>query len=128
MRYAVFSDIHCNFPALKAALYDALQQDIDALIFAGDYLNDQPYVNETLDLIFSQKNAYTISGNRDISALNCSAELLKSAQFAASRCCLELISTKICAGLKRCRPRFRLKHRTENQAYGFATTPTICET
>jgi len=30
MRYAVFSDIHCNFPALKAALDDALQQDIDA--------------------------------------------------------------------------------------------------
>ena len=65
MRYAVIADIHGNIRALEAVMNDATRQNIDEYIFAGDYYRDFPYINETVSLIRSLKNAHVIAGNNE---------------------------------------------------------------
>ncbi len=63
MRYAIFSDIHGNAPALRLALEDAQKAGAEEFLFAGDYCISMPWANEVLSLIRSLPNAHIICGN-----------------------------------------------------------------
>ena len=63
MKYAVFSDIHGNYPALRAALDDAALQGVDQYLFIGDYYRSLPWPNETVDAIRAIPSAIVIQGN-----------------------------------------------------------------
>lgn len=65
MKYALIADIHGNLPALQAVLDDAQRNDVDALIFIGDYIFDLPWPNEVVSLLRSLPNATLIKGNRE---------------------------------------------------------------
>jgi len=63
LKYAAISDIHGNWLALTAALYDAKVQGADAYLFAGDYCMCSAYANEIIKTIKALPNAYVIAGN-----------------------------------------------------------------
>lgn len=65
MRYAIISDIHGNARGLKAVLRDINYQQIEELIFVGDYFGDLPYPNEVVDIISGLDNKHVISGNKE---------------------------------------------------------------
>ena len=53
MRIAIFSDIHANIYALKAALADAAECGVTDYTFLGDLITDLPWANEVYDLVRS---------------------------------------------------------------------------
>jgi len=61
MKYAIFSDIHGNYPALKAALSDAYAHKADKYIFLGDYTNAFPWGNEVTKAIRDIKSVWDAS-------------------------------------------------------------------
>ena len=63
MRYAVISDIHGNYPALKAVLADAGTQGTDTYLLLGDYTVVFPWVNEVTETIRGLKPSFVIRGN-----------------------------------------------------------------
>jgi len=65
MKYAIISDIHGNYPALKAVLADAKAFGVDKYLFLGDYYRDFPWVNEVVETIRGLKNAVAIRGNNE---------------------------------------------------------------
>ena len=65
MRYAVISDIHGNYPALKAVLDDAAKEGADRYIFAGDYMISGPYPDRCISEIRNIKDKYMIRGNEE---------------------------------------------------------------
>lgn len=65
MKYALISDIHGNFPALKAVINDANAHGVDRLLFLGDYVEDLPFPNECVNMIRSLSNATIIRGNKE---------------------------------------------------------------
>ncbi len=62
-RYAVFADIHGNYPALRAALTDADNRGVDGYLFVGDYCFALPYENEVANTLRTLPNARLIAGN-----------------------------------------------------------------
>lgn len=74
MKYALISDIHGNYPALKAVVEDARAQNADHFLFLGDYVEDLPYPNECVDFIRSLSNATIIRGNKEDYLYNLSKE------------------------------------------------------
>lgn len=73
MRFAILSDIHGNIYALKEALKDIEQKNIDAIIFCGDYVTDIPRSNEvieTIKIIMKKYTTYIIRGNREEKVLS----------------------------------------------------------
>ena len=65
MKYAVFSDVHGNAPALRLALEDARKHGAEGFLFAGDYCISAPWPNEVIALIRSIPGAQVIRGNND---------------------------------------------------------------
>lgn len=65
MKYAIISDIHGNFPALKAVLEAAKKQNINHYLFAGDYCLSGPWLNECVEAIKSIPNKTVIRGNEE---------------------------------------------------------------
>lgn len=65
MKYALISDIHGNYPALKAVLRDAEKNDVQKYLFLGDYIEDLPWPNEVVDTIRELKSAVVIRGNKE---------------------------------------------------------------
>lgn len=65
MKYALISDIHGNYPALKAVLEDAEKHDVQKYLFLGDYVEDLPWPNEVVDTIRALKSAVVIRGNKE---------------------------------------------------------------
>lgn len=68
MKYAVISDVHGNFCALRATIYSAINNGCNAFIFLGDYGTDFVEMHSILDLIrWCQNNYQTfiIKGNRE---------------------------------------------------------------
>jgi predicted phosphodiesterase len=63
MRFAVFSDVHGNLPALERMLEHA--EDVDGYICLGDTVNYGPWSNECVDLITSLSNVVYIKGNHE---------------------------------------------------------------
>ena len=55
MKIAVMSDIHGNYIALQRCLAHALEQNVDAYIFLGDYLGEFPYPQRTLEILYELK-------------------------------------------------------------------------
>lgn len=66
MIYAVISDIHGNYPALKAVVSDAKTKGAEAFLLLGDYIRDTPTPNEVVDTIRNLPNCTAILGNGDI--------------------------------------------------------------
>lgn len=65
MKYAIFSDIHGNLPALKAILADIKKENIDNIIFLGDAIGIGPNPKECLDLLL-KNNAEIVLGNHEL--------------------------------------------------------------
>ena len=71
MKYAIFSDIHGNFPALEAALSDAKKKGADKFLFLGDYYSLFPWGNEVAELIRGlEDSAVVICGNGENRLIN----------------------------------------------------------
>lgn len=64
MRITVISDIHGNLEALKTALEDIDNRDIDTIVCLGDLVGYGPYPNEVIELIRERK-ILNILGNYD---------------------------------------------------------------
>jgi len=66
MKYAIFSDIHGNLPALEAALADAKEHGAGMFLFLGDYYMHYPFwVNEVVETIRGLSDAVVIGGNNE---------------------------------------------------------------
>ncbi|MCR5250089.1 MAG: metallophosphatase family protein [Lachnospiraceae bacterium] len=65
MKYAVISDIHGNYPALKAVLEDAKRQGISACLFAGDYCISGAWPNECVEAIRAIPDKHVVRGNEE---------------------------------------------------------------
>jgi len=65
LKYALISDIHGNYPALKAVMDDANTRGTNQFLFLGDYVAELPYPNECVNLIRSLSNAAIIRGNKE---------------------------------------------------------------
>lgn len=64
MRIAIISDIHANFPALKAVLNDIKSKKADTIYCLGDLVNFAGWDNEVIDEIRSH-NITCVQGNHD---------------------------------------------------------------
>lgn len=81
LKTAIITDIHGNFPALRAVMEALNQEDgLDHIFVLGDMIGIGPYSNEVLDLLFSQKRITMLSGNHDESVL----ALLNDKEYPAS--------------------------------------------
>lgn len=69
MRLALISDIHSNFFALNLAMNDLKNENIDKIIFLGDYITDGENENEILNIVKNNSD-YVILGNREKYILN----------------------------------------------------------
>ena len=63
MKYAIFSDVHGNAPALRLALDDARREGAEGFLFAGDFCISLPWAGEVIGLIRSLENVHIIRGN-----------------------------------------------------------------
>ncbi len=73
MRLAAIGDIHANHIALEACLDWVYSNDIDGIVFLGDYVTDCPYPMKTVELLRNIPENYRtwfIKGNRDDYLLN----------------------------------------------------------
>ncbi|MEK3973580.1 MULTISPECIES: metallophosphoesterase family protein [unclassified Psychrobacillus] len=71
MKIAIFTDIHGNGLALKAALKDIdARSDIEEIWCLGDMIAMGPDTNEVLDLLFSRPDIRMITGNHDEAVLS----------------------------------------------------------
>jgi putative phosphoesterase len=64
MRWAIFSDVHGNLPALEAVLSDIEGQCVDKILHCGDLVGYGPFPNEVLNLIRS-RGIMGVMGNYD---------------------------------------------------------------
>lgn len=64
MRYALISDIHSNFPALRAVLSDIDKRALDATYHLGDLTGYAPWPDETVALL-RERGIQGIAGNYD---------------------------------------------------------------
>ena len=66
MKYAVISDIHGNYPALRAVLDDAGRRGISRFLFAGDYCISGPWPDECIRTIREIPDKTAIRGNEEV--------------------------------------------------------------
>jgi putative phosphoesterase len=64
MKYAIFSDVHGNLPALEAVLVDVERQGVDEILHCGDLVGYGPFPNQVINLIRSNGIA-GVMGNYD---------------------------------------------------------------
>ena len=65
MRIAVFTDVHANLPALRAALEAIRARGCDGIFHTGDAIAIGPYPMECLDLLFSTPGVQCVMGNHE---------------------------------------------------------------
>ena len=68
MRLAVLADIHSNHFALEACMNWIDENEVDGIIFAGDYVSDCPYPQKTMMILKSAMKKYQtwfVRGNRE---------------------------------------------------------------
>lgn len=73
MRIAVLSDIHSNHYALEKCLSFIYENNVDGMIFLGDYITDCPYPMKTLNILMNLPKKYKvwfIRGNREEYLIN----------------------------------------------------------
>ena len=56
-KLAVFTDLHANLPALRAALADIAREGCDALVHTGDAIAIGPQPAECLDLLLGMPHS-----------------------------------------------------------------------
>lgn len=61
MRFAVLSDIHSNYAALRAVIADAESRQPDYWLFLGDYVTDCPYPHRTVEFLRDFSQNYLLS-------------------------------------------------------------------
>ena len=64
MRYAIFSDVHANLPALETFV-EATRSRADGYICLGDVVDYGPWNDECLDLIQSLPGSVLLEGNHE---------------------------------------------------------------
>ncbi|TWT27152.1 metallophosphoesterase [Planomicrobium sp. CPCC 101110] len=66
MKFAVFTDVHGNAPALKAVL-DKIDEtaEIEHVFCLGDMIGIGPNTNEVLGMLFSRTDVSMVTGNHD---------------------------------------------------------------
>lgn len=64
MRYAVFSDVHANLPALETFI-GRTRAAVDAYVCLGDVVNYGPWNDECLDLVLALPGIVYIEGNHE---------------------------------------------------------------
>jgi len=64
MKYAIFSDIHANLPALEAFV-EATQDTADGYVCLGDVVDYGPWNDECLDLVLSLPGIVLLEGNHE---------------------------------------------------------------
>ncbi|MCL1632099.1 metallophosphatase family protein [Sporolactobacillus sp. CPB3-1] len=65
MKIAVITDVHGNYPALKAALAEIDRENVSHIYCLGDMIGIGPNSNEVLDTLFKRKDVSMITGNHD---------------------------------------------------------------
>lgn len=90
MRYAIFSDVHANLPALETFV-EATRDDVDAYLCLGDVVDYGPWNDECLDLVLSLPGIVFLEGNHEryfsgAESVDHKPALAKSF-FSASRAC-----------------------------------------
>ena len=68
MKLAVLSDIHSNYYAFKVCLKWIEENEVDGIIFLGDYVSDCAYPQKTMELLYQVRQNYQtwfIRGNRE---------------------------------------------------------------
>ena len=68
MRYAVITDVHANVFALRAALKEIDELNVDKIICLGDIVGGGAYPDETVQLIRKRKDILCVKGNHDMFA------------------------------------------------------------
>ena len=68
MKIAVISDIHGNLEALKTALENIEEKEVDTIVCLGDIVGYGPYPNEVVEII-KLKKIMNILGNYDAAVL-----------------------------------------------------------
>jgi predicted phosphodiesterase len=68
MRFAIFSDLHGNLPALEGFIQNTSY--VDGYICLGDIVNYGPWGNECVQLINTIPSIVTIKGNHELYFLN----------------------------------------------------------
>ncbi len=68
MKYAVISDVHANYPALKSVI-DSVENKVDGVIFLGDLIGLMGYPYETAELLMDLQPEHSLKGNHDIAVL-----------------------------------------------------------
>ena len=81
MIYAVISDIHGNYPVLKAVVSDTKAKGAEAFLLLGDYIRDTPTLNEVVDTIRTLPNCTAILGNGDIGVISLDKTKPKYCEF-----------------------------------------------
>lgn len=89
MKFAIISDIHGNYPALKLVIEDALKHGTEKFLFVGDYCISIPWPKEVVETISAMDNAHIIRGNEEgyLNVLDGT-----DAQFEISRWCKRVLS------------------------------------
>jgi putative phosphoesterase len=67
VRLGILADVHCNAPALASAL-DALDGEVDDVLFAGDAVLQYRFSNEVIECIRDSDLAYVV-GNHELTLL-----------------------------------------------------------
>lgn len=67
MKYAVISDVHANYPALKAVLSD-VPSNVDGILFLGDLVGLMGYPYKTAKSLMKSTD-HGLKGNHDIAVL-----------------------------------------------------------
>lgn len=71
MQIAIITDVHGNYPALKAVLEDIeRRKSISHIYCLGDMIGIGPYTNEVLETIFSRDDMSVLSGNHEEAVLH----------------------------------------------------------
>ncbi len=65
LKIVVFTDVHANLPALRAALRAIRQEGYDAAFHLGDAIGIGPYPAECLDLLLHMPEIHLLMGNHD---------------------------------------------------------------
>lgn len=88
VKYALFSDVHSNLPALEAVLGDVdSREDVGAVYHLGDLVGYAPWPNEVVGLI-GERGIQGIAGNYDSTAATdydhcgCKAETPRGEELA----------------------------------------------
>lgn len=65
MKYAILSDVHGNFPALRKVLEDAKRRGIEDFIIAGDYALSGAWPDECIEVLQAIPRKLIIRGNEE---------------------------------------------------------------